>query len=273
MVNQESFLEQSLAKATQQLRKLREENRQKELKEVMFESLSVNNKVLCGFDLPAIQVPVQVKNIALVICKALHSAVNEIARGPRTNSSQQAFLVLGFLGATPSFSQLIRDSLKTGLDMSTNLISLVSVLKKWNKEVYRYIATRKCSLPRRIKNVQAALDHKCSKFLLELEMDLGFEYEKVIDKEDKENYLQEENQGLVKKVREQGMAVPRGCPTLAVRENCRKELNKVMLESLSGKGILQSLNSMDLNELGRLVKQNLTDIDERARVLTQASRY
>ncbi|MBA0752452.1 hypothetical protein Gogos_001287 [Gossypium gossypioides] len=35
MVNQESFLEQSLAKATQQLRKLREENRQKELKEVM----------------------------------------------------------------------------------------------------------------------------------------------------------------------------------------------------------------------------------------------
>ncbi|PPS12712.1 hypothetical protein GOBAR_AA07939 [Gossypium barbadense] len=35
MVNQESFLEQSLAKATdQQLRKLREENRQKELKEL-----------------------------------------------------------------------------------------------------------------------------------------------------------------------------------------------------------------------------------------------
>ncbi|TYH35878.1 hypothetical protein ES332_D13G224900v1 [Gossypium tomentosum] len=33
MVNQESFLEQSLAKATQQLRKLREKNRQKELKE------------------------------------------------------------------------------------------------------------------------------------------------------------------------------------------------------------------------------------------------
>ncbi|MBA0783628.1 hypothetical protein Gotri_001316 [Gossypium trilobum] len=46
-----------------------------------------------------------------------------------------------------------------------------------------------------------------------------------------------------------------------------------MLESLSGKGILQSLNSMDLNELGRLVKQNLTDIDDRAGVLTQASRY
>ncbi|MBA0635450.1 hypothetical protein Godav_029172 [Gossypium davidsonii] len=40
MVNQESFLEQILAKATQQLRKLRKENRQKELKEVMFESLS-----------------------------------------------------------------------------------------------------------------------------------------------------------------------------------------------------------------------------------------
>ncbi|XP_012465436.2 agamous-like MADS-box protein AGL80 [Gossypium raimondii] len=39
MVNQESFLEQSLAKATQQLRKLRKENHQKELKEVMFESL------------------------------------------------------------------------------------------------------------------------------------------------------------------------------------------------------------------------------------------
>ncbi|KAK5772586.1 hypothetical protein PVK06_048876 [Gossypium arboreum] len=40
MVNQKSFLEQSLAKATQQLRKLREENRQNELKEVMFESLN-----------------------------------------------------------------------------------------------------------------------------------------------------------------------------------------------------------------------------------------
>ncbi|MBA0632639.1 hypothetical protein Godav_001345, partial [Gossypium davidsonii] len=199
----------------------------------------------------------------------------------RTNSSQQAFLVLGFLGATLSFSQLIRDSLKTGLDMLTNLISLVSVLKKWNKEVYRYIATRKCSLPRRIKNVQAALDHKCSKFLLELEMDLGFEYEKVIDEEDKENYLQEVNQGLVKKVRE--LTTLFGIEAFAIvyspdfgsrpEENCRKELNKVMLESLSGKGILQSLNSMDLNELGRLVKQNLTDIDDRARVLTQASRY
>ncbi|KAK5772585.1 hypothetical protein PVK06_048875 [Gossypium arboreum] len=99
----------------------------------------------------------------------------------KTNSSQQAFLVLGFLGATPSFSQLIRNSLKMGLDMSTNLISLVSVLKRWNKKVYRHIATRKHSLPRRIKNVQAALDHKCSKFLLELEMDLGFEYDKVLD--------------------------------------------------------------------------------------------
>ncbi|MBA0603011.1 hypothetical protein Gorai_003171 [Gossypium raimondii] len=40
MVNQESFLEQSLAKATQQLRKLQKENHKKELKEVMFKSLS-----------------------------------------------------------------------------------------------------------------------------------------------------------------------------------------------------------------------------------------
>nr|KJB82711.1 hypothetical protein B456_013G210200 [Gossypium raimondii] len=55
-------------------------------------------------------------------------------------------------------------------------------------------------------------------------------------------------------------------------ENYRKELNKVMFESLSGNGILQSLNTMDLNEVGRLVKQNLTDIDDRIRVLTKASR-
>ncbi|KAK5773097.1 hypothetical protein PVK06_049401 [Gossypium arboreum] len=40
MFNQESFLEQSIAKATQQLRKLRKENHQKELKKVMFQSLS-----------------------------------------------------------------------------------------------------------------------------------------------------------------------------------------------------------------------------------------
>ncbi|KAK5772583.1 agamous-like MADS-box protein AGL80 [Gossypium arboreum] len=39
MVNQESFLEQSLAKATQHLRKLCKENRQKELKTTMFQSL------------------------------------------------------------------------------------------------------------------------------------------------------------------------------------------------------------------------------------------
>ncbi|MBA0668435.1 hypothetical protein Goklo_001353, partial [Gossypium klotzschianum] len=40
MVNQESFLEQSLAKATQHRRKLRKENRQKELKNAMFQSLN-----------------------------------------------------------------------------------------------------------------------------------------------------------------------------------------------------------------------------------------
>ncbi|PPD84995.1 hypothetical protein GOBAR_DD18067 [Gossypium barbadense] len=68
--------------------------------------------------------------------------------------------------------------------MSINLISLVSILKKWNKEVYKHIATRKRSLARHIENVQAALDHKCSKFLLELEMDLRFEYEKVLDEEE-----------------------------------------------------------------------------------------
>ncbi|MBA0754250.1 hypothetical protein Gogos_021107 [Gossypium gossypioides] len=55
-------------------------------------------------------------------------------------------------------------------------------------------------------------------------------------------------------------------------ENYRKELNKVMFESLSGNGILQSLNTMDLNEVGRLVKKNLTNIDDRIRVLTKASR-
>ncbi|MBA0668752.1 hypothetical protein Goklo_001637, partial [Gossypium klotzschianum] len=40
MLNQESFLEQSLAKDTQQLWKLQEENYRKELNKVMFESLS-----------------------------------------------------------------------------------------------------------------------------------------------------------------------------------------------------------------------------------------
>ncbi|XP_016675233.1 agamous-like MADS-box protein AGL80 [Gossypium hirsutum] len=43
-------------------------------------------------------------------------------------------------------------------------------------------------------------------------------------------------------------------------ENRQKELKEVMFGSLSGKGILQSLNAMDLDELGRLVKKNWTDI-------------
>ncbi|KAL1063911.1 hypothetical protein V6Z11_D13G175200 [Gossypium hirsutum] len=55
------------------------------------------------------------------------------------------------------------------------------------------------------------------------------------------------------------------------KENRQKELKNTMFQSLNGKGILQSLNSMDLNELGPLVKQNLKDIDDRVRVLTKAS--
>ncbi|MBA0752450.1 hypothetical protein Gogos_001287 [Gossypium gossypioides] len=56
------------------------------------------------------------------------------------------------------------------------------------------------------------------------------------------------------------------------KENRQKELKEVIFESLSGKGILQSLNAMDLDEVDLLVKQNLTDIDNRVRVLTKASR-
>ncbi|KAH1033168.1 hypothetical protein J1N35_045342 [Gossypium stocksii] len=55
-------------------------------------------------------------------------------------------------------------------------------------------------------------------------------------------------------------------------ENRQKKLKEVMFESLSGKGILQSLNAMDLDEVGRLVKQNLTGIDDMVRVITKASR-
>ncbi|MBA0754251.1 hypothetical protein Gogos_021107 [Gossypium gossypioides] len=94
------------------------------------------------------------------------------------------------------------------------------------------------------------------------------------------------SKGLVKKVRE--LTTPCGIEAFAIinspdfgsqaelwklqEENYRKELNKVMFESLSGNGILQSLNTMDLNEVGRLVKKNLTNIDDRIRVLTKASR-
>ncbi|KAK8621937.1 hypothetical protein V6N13_097565 [Hibiscus sabdariffa] len=39
MVNQESFLEQSISKATERLKKLREENRRKELTKVMLQNL------------------------------------------------------------------------------------------------------------------------------------------------------------------------------------------------------------------------------------------
>ncbi|MBA0756253.1 hypothetical protein Gogos_020412 [Gossypium gossypioides] len=56
------------------------------------------------------------------------------------------------------------------------------------------------------------------------------------------------------------------------KENRQKELKKVMFQSLSGKGILQSMNAMDLNEVGLLVKQNLKDIDKRVRELSNESR-
>ncbi|MBA0783942.1 hypothetical protein Gotri_001578 [Gossypium trilobum] len=57
------------------------------------------------------------------------------------------------------------------------------------------------------------------------------------------------------------------------KENRQTELKKVMFQSLSGKVIFQSLNAMDLNEVGLFVKQNLKDINDRVRVLTKASRF
>ncbi|MBA0668751.1 hypothetical protein Goklo_001637, partial [Gossypium klotzschianum] len=120
----------------------------------------------------------------------------------RTNLSQQAFLVLGFLGATPSFLQLIRDSLKTSLDMSTNLISLVSLLKKWNKEVYKHITTRKRSLAHRIENVQVALDRKCSSFSWNLRWIYVLNMKKFLMTRTRKTTYKKRSKGLVKKVRE-----------------------------------------------------------------------
>ncbi|MBA0874082.1 hypothetical protein Goshw_011309 [Gossypium schwendimanii] len=57
-----------------------------------------------------------------------------------------------------------------------------------------------------------------------------------------------------------------------LKENHQKDLKKFMFQSLGGKGILQSMNVMDLNEVGLLVEQNLQDIDKRIRVLTNESR-
>ncbi|KAB1996137.1 hypothetical protein ES319_D13G210900v1 [Gossypium barbadense] len=57
------------------------------------------------------------------------------------------------------------------------------------------------------------------------------------------------------------------------KENRQTELKKVMFQSLSGKVIFQSLNAMDLNEVGLFVKQNLKDINDRVRVLTKASLF
>ncbi|KAB1996139.1 hypothetical protein ES319_D13G211100v1 [Gossypium barbadense] len=55
-------------------------------------------------------------------------------------------------------------------------------------------------------------------------------------------------------------------------ENRQKDLKKFMFQSLSGKGMLQSMNVKDLNEVGVFVEQNLKDIDKRVRVLTNESR-
>ncbi|MBA0574240.1 hypothetical protein Golob_001467, partial [Gossypium lobatum] len=56
-------------------------------------------------------------------------------------------------------------------------------------------------------------------------------------------------------------------PQKRLKENRQKDLKKFMFQSLGGKRILQSMNVMDLNEVGLLVEQNLQDIDKRIHVL------
>ncbi|XP_021295736.1 agamous-like MADS-box protein AGL80 [Herrania umbratica] len=54
------------------------------------------------------------------------------------------------------------------------------------------------------------------------------------------------------------------------KDNREKEITQVMFQCLAGQG-LESLNMKDLNDLGRLLEQNLEDIDKRIDTLTKAS--
>lgn len=94
------------------------------------------------------------------------------------------FNFLASWASHPSFSQLARESWKHGTDVSTSLHSRSSDLWKWNKEVYGHIGKRKRDLARRIGSIQMALDRRCSKFLLDMELDLRIEYEKTLDEEE-----------------------------------------------------------------------------------------
>ncbi|KAK6270789.1 hypothetical protein POUND7_007887 [Theobroma cacao] len=54
------------------------------------------------------------------------------------------------------------------------------------------------------------------------------------------------------------------------KDNREKEITQVMFQCLAGQG-LESLNMMDLNDLGWLLEQNLEDIDKGIDTLTKAS--
>ncbi|KAG8472002.1 hypothetical protein CXB51_036939 [Gossypium anomalum] len=180
--------------------------------------------------------------------------------------------------------------------MSTNLISLVLVLKKWNENVHGHIATRKNSLSCRIENVQATLDPRKTTYkrrtkglvkkVRELTTLCGIQAFAVINSPDfgsqaevwpsledarrllsefKKLPLSKQNKKMVNQESFLEKSLAKATQQLRKlhEENHQEELKEVMFESLSGKGILQSLNAMDLDEVDLLVKQNLTDIDDR----------
>lgn len=79
----------------------------------------------------------------------------------------------------PEFNRFIRDNWKYDIDITSNLSSLTTKLKKWNFEGFDYIIKRKRSIVQRLANV--SLDRRCSKYLLDLEVNLRLDNEKVLD--------------------------------------------------------------------------------------------
>lgn len=70
------------------------------------------------------------------------------------------------------------------MDLVGNIRTITMKLKNWNLEVFGHIVRRKSLLALRIDKVQAALDQKCSRFLMDLECKLHVECGKFIDKEE-----------------------------------------------------------------------------------------
>ncbi|KAA3477396.1 reverse transcriptase [Gossypium australe] len=97
------------------------------------------------------------------------------------NSPKKAQVDRPFHFLAPWF---VRESWSNEVDLVDNIGTLTMNLKRWNTKVFGHIIRRKRLLALRIEKIQAALDRRYSRFLMELGCQLRVEYEKILDEEE-----------------------------------------------------------------------------------------